>query len=70
MADEERMTLRSLRIRMRMTQEEAGKAIGVERSTIARWEKDASDIPFSYTDIIARTYRYPKDRIFLVTVSL
>lgn len=64
MADEERMTLRSLRVRMGMTQEEAGDALGVERSTVARWEKDATDIPFSYTDTIAEVYHYPKDRIF------
>ncbi|GKT04663.1 helix-turn-helix transcriptional regulator [Furfurilactobacillus entadae] len=64
MADEERMTLKALRARMGMTQNEAGKAIGVDRSTLARWEKDASEIPFNITDTISRVYKYPKDQIF------
>lgn len=59
-----RMPIVSLRNRLNWTQTELATALGVERNTIIRWEKDASDIPYSKTELLSQVLQYPKDGIF------
>lgn len=66
------MTLKALRIRSGMTQEQVSDSIGVSRTTIIKWERDAADMPIKYMSQFADMYRYPIDSIFFgnsVTLS-
>lgn len=59
------MTLKSLRVRIGMTQQAVANEIGVDRQTIGRWEKDSSSMPVKFMYSFSKLYKYPMDRIFL-----
>lgn len=69
---EQMMTLKALRVRSGLTQEQVSDLIGVARITIMKWEKDAGDMPIKYMSKFAEIYNYPLDSIFFgnsVTLS-
>lgn len=69
---EQMMTLKALRIRSGLTQEQVSNALGVSRVTIMKWERDASDMPVKYMSQFAKLYKYSLDSIFFgnsVTLS-
>lgn len=57
-------TLRSLRTKLGMTQEQAAKAIGVSVSTLKLWEKDSSKISFDHIKKIEGAYGVKHHYIF------
>lgn len=64
MTIEKLMSLKALRARAGMTQYEAARAIDVDRATISKWEKDASNMPVKYMLEFAKLYKYSLDNIF------
>lgn len=69
MTIEKLMSLKALRARAGMTQYETARAIDVDRVTISKWEKNASNMPVKYMLEFAKLYKYPLDNIFLVALS-
>ncbi|MBE3590440.1 MAG: helix-turn-helix transcriptional regulator [Firmicutes bacterium] len=59
-----RETLRSLRVKMGLTQSEVARRLGVSVRTLRRWERDASKVPFHHALEIAVLFRAPLQRIF------
>lgn len=64
---EQMMTLKSLRVRIGMTQQDVAEKLGVDRQTIGRWEKDSGPMPVKFMYSFSELYKYPMDRIFLGT---
>lgn len=62
---EQMMTLKSLRVRIGMTQQAVAEKLGVDRQTIGRWEKDSGPMPVKFMYSFSELYKYPMDRIFL-----
>lgn len=58
------MTLKALRTRSGLTRNEVATVVGVDQSTITRWEKDSSNVPAQYMQEFASLYQYPIDNIF------
>ncbi|MBC1524469.1 helix-turn-helix transcriptional regulator [Listeria booriae] len=58
------MPIRSLRVRMNLTQDTAAKKLGVAVPTLRKWEDDTSDMPIHFMIKIAEMYKYPIDYIF------
>ena len=61
---EQMMTLKSLRVRCRLTQEEVANRLGISRRTLSKWEQDSSDMPIKYMQQFADIYNYPMNYIF------
>ena len=61
---EQMMTLKSLRVRIGMTQQAVAEKLGVDRQTIGRWEKDSGSMPVKFMYSFSELYKYPIDRIF------
>jgi len=61
---EQMMTLKSLRVRIGMTQQDVAEKLGVDRQTIGRWEKDSGAMPVKFVYIFSELYKYPMNRIF------
>lgn len=61
---EQMMTLKALRVRSGLTQEQVANMLNLSRSTIMRWEKDANDMPIKYMSQFAKIYNYSLDSIF------
>lgn len=61
---EQMMTLKSLRVRIGMTQQAVAEKLGVDRQTIGRWEKDSGSMPVRFMYSFSELYKYPMDRIF------
>ena len=61
---EQMMTLKSLRVRIGMTQQAVAEQIGFDRQTIGRWEKDSGTMPVKFMYSFSELYKYPMDRIF------
>lgn len=61
---EQMMTLKSLRVRCRLTQEEVANRLGISRRTLSKWEQDSSDMPIKYMQQFADIYNYPLNYIF------
>lgn len=59
-----KMPIKSLRIRMNLTQDSAAKKLGVAIPTLRKWEDDTSGMPIHFMIKIAEIYKYPIDFIF------
>lgn len=64
MAEEQMMTLGSLRKRMNLTQSDVANSVGVARETIIKWEKDSTEMPVKYMFVFSKLYKYPINGIF------
>jgi transcriptional regulator with XRE-family HTH domain len=64
-----RNTIRSLRIKLGYTQQEAAELIGISPVTLRVWEKDSSNIPFKKIKKIEEVYHTPQDYIFFGSES-
>lgn len=42
------ITIKSARVNAGLTQDQAAEALGVDKSTLVRWEKDSTNIPVFY----------------------
>ncbi|CAM3746339.1 helix-turn-helix transcriptional regulator [Cohnella lubricantis] len=49
-------TLRSVRVKLGMSQQEAAEQIGIAEGTLRSWERDSSKIGFDYIQKIERVY--------------
>jgi len=57
-------TLRSLRVKLGLTQKQAAKLLGVGESTLRSWEKDSSNISYSNIKKIEEVYGVDSQYIF------
>lgn len=57
-------TLRTIRIKLGLTQEDAAKEIGVAAQTLRSWERDSSRIGFSFIQRIEKAYGIQHEFIF------
>jgi len=57
-------TLRSIRIKTGMTQQEAAQKIGIAHGTLRSWEKDSSKISWDYITKISEVYNVNHRFIF------
>lgn len=62
--EELQISLKSARVNAGMTQKEVAKAMNVDRSTIARWEKTKKVPNYDECEKLAELYRIPFDNIF------
>lgn len=58
------ISLAAARVNAEMKQEEAAKIMGVDRSTIRRWEKGDKIPDYDETKKLAQIYGLPLDNIF------
>lgn len=58
------ISLAAARVNAEMKQEEAAKIMGVDRSTIRRWEKGNKIPDYDETKKLAQIYGLPLDNIF------
>lgn len=65
--DERKYTLKELRARKDVTQEQAAKALGVSAQTYNAWEKDISNVSVSKVLKVANYYGVNISNIFLPT---
>ncbi|MEV2910514.1 helix-turn-helix transcriptional regulator [Paenibacillus larvae] len=63
-ADHNKETLRSLRIKFRYTQKEAAEIIGVSKTTLKNWEVNSSRIPYDKVKRIEEVYGVNQNSIF------
>ena len=59
------ISLKAARVNAGFTNKEAADAVGVHYQTLAKYEKDSSDIPFSLLDELSKLYQVPINNIFL-----
>lgn len=62
-------TLRTIRIKLGLTQKEAAKLLGVSESTLRSWEKDSSNISYSSIRKIEEVYGVEQQYIFFGSES-
>lgn len=60
-----KITLEAARVNAMMTQKEAAKKLGVHFQTLAKYENDSSNIPFSLLENASELYGIPLSFIFL-----
>lgn len=60
-----KITLRAARVNANIKQEEAARAIGVDKATIINWEKGRTSPRLDQMDKLCRLYNAPIDDIFL-----
>lgn len=59
------LSLKACRVNAGFTMQKAADAIGVHNQTLAKYEKDSSDIPVSLLAKLSDLYQVPEDYIFL-----
>lgn len=59
-----KQTLRSLRVRSDLNQEEAAKLLNISVSKLRRWEEDSSNLSYRDIELIEQRYSIPQDYIF------
>lgn len=64
-----KLSLKAARVNAGVTQEAAGKAIGVERNTIGNWEKGKSAPRIDQMYDLCKLYNISVDDIFLPIVQ-
>lgn len=62
-----KQTLKSLRVRTGLTQEEASKLLGVSKPTLKRWEDNSGVLDYEQILLIEKIYHIPRDYIFFGT---
>ncbi|MGU9988022.1 helix-turn-helix domain-containing protein [Latilactobacillus sakei] len=60
-------TLKDLRVRSGLSQEEAASMLDVTAPTLRKWENDSADLPYSVIEKVEKIYSIPKDYIFFGT---
>lgn len=70
MPDHYKVSLRAARVNANMTQTEAAEAIGVDKTTILRWEQGKSYPDYFKLESLCKAYDVPIDNIFLSRSSL
>lgn len=60
-----RVSLKAARVNADMTQDQAGKALGVSKSTIINWERGDSSPKYEMMLKICSLYNVPLDNIIL-----
>lgn len=60
----QKITLKAARINAGLSVEGAAKAIGVNRATILRWEKDPRVVKAEFQKRIEQAYKFPLNLIF------
>lgn len=58
------VTLEAARVNAGLTQIDAAAKLGVHPQTLARWERDSSNVPYAKICKIEETYHIPKGLIF------
>lgn len=58
------VTLEAARVNAGLTQADAAVKLGVHPQTLARWERDSSNVPYAKICKIEETYHIPKGLIF------
>lgn len=59
-----KITLKAARVNAMLTIKQAALEIGVNESTIIRWEKNPGIVKADYQKRIQEAYKYPSDYIF------
>ena len=59
------ITIKSARVNSGLTQDEASDALGIDKSTLVRWEKDSSSIPADKLKLMIDLYGIPFDHLYL-----
>lgn len=65
-----KISLKAARVNVELNQQEAAELLGIDVSTLIRWEKDPRIVKSGYHEIISQVYHYPTDYIFLVTIQV
>lgn len=60
-----KITIKSARVNSELTQDEASDALGIDKSTLVRWEKDSSNIPADKLKLMIDLYGIPFDHLYL-----
>lgn len=58
------VTLEAARVNAGLTQADAAVKLGVHPQTLARWERDSSNVPYTKICKIEEIYHIPKGLIF------
>jgi transcriptional regulator with XRE-family HTH domain len=61
--------IRSHRLKMGLSQEKLGKALGVQRAFICKIENGTKPIPLKYIDIICRVLKIKKEQFLKTYLS-
>ena len=59
-----KISLKAARVNAELNQQEAAELLGIDVSTLIRWEKDPRIVKSGYHEIISQVYHYPTDYIF------
>lgn len=59
-----KISLKAARINANLTQKEAANRIGIDESTLVRWEKHPEIVQPKYHKKISEAYNFPVDYIF------
>lgn len=59
-----KISLKAARVNANLTLKQASKLIGVDESTLIRWEKHPENVKPKYHKKISDVYQYPLDYIF------
>lgn len=59
-----KISLRAARVNANLTIAQSAKLIGVDPSTLMRWERHPNMVQQKYLDRISKIYKYPTDNIF------
>lgn len=59
-----KISLKAARVNANLSQQQAAKELGVDVSTVIRWEKDPAKVQAGYQSKISKTYKYPVNYIF------
>lgn len=62
-----KQTLKSLRVRAGMNQDQASSLLGISVSKLRRWEEDSSDLSYKEIELVEKVYSLPVDYIFFGT---
>ena len=60
----EKITLKAARVNANLTIKQAAQQIGVDESTIIRWEKNPGIVKADYQKKISEVYKFSSDYIF------
>lgn len=60
-----KITLEAARVNAGLTQKQAAKSLGIHFQTLAKYEKDSTNISFSLLSKIEDLYKVPLSLIFL-----
>ena len=64
-----KISLKAARVNANLSQQKAAELLGIDVTTLIRWEKDPRIVKSGYHERISKIYHYPTDYIFFGTVT-